>query len=402
MVLRRPPPMPSPMRVLFLYPYLPSRKCGHGSAQVVGHLLAGLRSHAEITLVAGYRPAEEEFLPDVAASVHRLIPVPRPLAADLASLPRLFERARTAGWILRSGLPLPLVKLWRRGFRDALRDAFSTGVFDVFHAELSVMAPYIRFVPGGTPAVLVDHEAGGDGSAWRRLVAGVYARYDCLATLSAEDRGLLAEALPGARIVVRSPGVVVPERVERKPEPHRVLFFGSGSHAPNRDALHWISEEILPRLLRLCPEARLACAGTPAAEFPVRALRNHPRVDLLGFVPSIASEIDRSSVVLSPVRLGRGVRIKNLETLARGGPLVTTRLGARGLLPGGADGFLLAEGPDALAESVAGLLRDPARAEALGAAGRAFVSSRFCPEAEVESTLDVWRELLESRRAAAR
>ena len=96
-----------------------------------------------------------------------------------------------------------------------------------------------------------------------------------------------------------------------------VLFFGSPSHFPNQDALRFILEEILPKLRRRRADVRVGCAGFGGTEhIEKRAVA--AGIEMLGVVPDIAAEIDRASVVLTPVRSGRGIRIKNLEALSRG------------------------------------------------------------------------------------
>jgi glycosyltransferase involved in cell wall biosynthesis len=115
-------------------------------------------------------------------------------------------------------------------------------------------------------------------------------------------------------------------------------------------------------------------------------------VERLGFVDNLDSELARASVVLSPARRGRGVRIKNLEAMAHGVPLVTTTLGSHGLGDGSADGFAVADGASDLARVTAGLLDDPDRAEAMGAAGRSLVARCHTRKEQARLTLDAWRE----------
>lgn len=384
------------MRVLLLYPYLPSPECHHGSARLLSRLLEDLRPHAEITLIAGYRPKEKPLLPGVEALVHRLYPVPRPFAEDLSPLARIGEAVSTFRKLRSSPWPIPVQKLMRRGFHEALKSAFSTSSFDIFHAELGVMAPYVLDVPPHIPSVLVDHESLGEGLRYRHLLDQAYSKFQRIVTLCEEDKARLRNLGAQQPISVRPPGIDVPSQVRRSPQAGTVLFFGSPNHQPNADALEWISSEILPRLARLTPHLEFRCAGFDPGSRAGGHLAASSSTKLLGFVDRIEDEIDRAAVVLSPVRLGSGVRIKNLEALSRGAPLVTTTLGAQGFALARESGCRVVDGPDAIAEAVAELLAHPEQAESMGARGRQWVQQHFSREQQCRLTLSLWRELLGS------
>jgi glycosyltransferase involved in cell wall biosynthesis len=138
---------------------------------------------------------------------------------------------------------------------------------------------------------------------------------------------------------------------------------------------------------------RFRFAGAQAPKAIAKRLANSKNAEVLGFVDSIADEIDRASLVLSPLRLGRGVRIKNLEAMARGAPLVTTVLGAQGLFPDSCHSFVATDSPDSLAESITRLLIDQDSAEAMGQRGRTLIAERFSPEMQLYKTLSLWRGL---------
>jgi hypothetical protein len=130
------------VRVLFLYPYLPSPHCHHGSAQLLSQLLEDLQPHAEVTLIAGFRPNEASHLDSVRSMVHRFHPVLRPFAADLSIPSRLLESCKTIVKLRRTPWPLPVAKLQRQGFARAIQTALKEQTYDVAHFEHSTMAPY--------------------------------------------------------------------------------------------------------------------------------------------------------------------------------------------------------------------------------------------------------------------
>jgi glycosyltransferase involved in cell wall biosynthesis len=180
-----------------------------------------------------------------------------------------------------------------------------------------------------------------------------------------------------------------------------VLFFASPVHAPNRDALAWVATEILPALRRLRPSARVVCAGFPCGLPEARAAAA-AGAEMPGFVPDLRRELARAAVVLSPLRAGGGVRIKNVETLLEGAPLVTTPRGAEGLGAGSGEAWLVAEDAAGLARACAGLLADPPRAEALGARGRELAIARFDAATRTDHLLRIWAALASRAPRAGR
>jgi glycosyltransferase involved in cell wall biosynthesis len=116
-----------------------------------------------------------------------------------------------------------------------------------------------------------------------------------------------------------------------------LLFFGQLEYAPNREALAVIAGEILPRLDASGAAYRLIVAGKGSAG----AVAAHPRARVLGTVPSVAPYINAADAVLAPIMSGGGTRLKILESIACGTPVVSTTAGAEGI-DRGACGDLLA------------------------------------------------------------
>lgn len=384
------------MRIFFLYPYLPSPEAAHGSARIVSRILQELRTRVEITLVCAYRPGERRLVDSVKPLCANLFAVERAFVSDMNAVRRVSHSTSTGLRLVTTGYPLPVVKLRTPAMKRTVEQALATGPFDAYHVELAIMAQFADLWDRGSPSLLVDHEAAGppgeEEHRWAEYVREVYTRFTQVMTLTEEDRDDLLGIEPRLRIAVRPPGIDVPKKLARRPEKDRVLFFGSSAHRPNRDALKWIAEDILPELRRRRPKAEVYCAGfTDDSE--EEQLAKEAGVKLLGYVEDLAAEIARASVVISPVRIGRGIRIKNLEAMAHGAPLVTTGLGSRGFGKLDADAFVVADGAVRFADAIADLLDDPAKAKQLGAKAHETIRSLFNVKTQAELTLEAWRRL---------
>jgi glycosyltransferase involved in cell wall biosynthesis len=226
-----------------------------------------------------------------------------------------------------------------------------------------------------------------------RFVRELYPRFARVLALSEEDAADLGAAVPGLAPELQRPGVEPPAASDyAQAEPGRLFFFGSAEHVPNHDAFAWLADELWPAIRAAHPAAS-CCVATGRLPAPLQAKLDAAGVRSLGFVREIVDEIRRAAVVVAPLRKGRGVRIKNVEALAVGRPLVTTSLGARGLLLRPEEHALLADDAPSFVAAVLALLRDPARAARLAAAGRAHLLARFTHAAAAESNLALWRAL---------
>ena len=210
-------------------------------------------------------------------------------------------------------------------------------------------------------------------------------------TIKDEDGATLRRRLPGLRTVtypMTLPPVSAAPKTERPPI---CVYVGSG-HAANIDGLDWLLDEIWPQVLAARPDARLRVVGKMAE------LRDGPwpaRAEAAGFVESLASEYAATGVALAPIRLGSGVKIKTVEALAHGLPVVSTPHAAEGIAPAPRQVLRVAATAEAFADAVVEALADPDPAASSRAAGE-FARHRFGFE---EAGLPAIHDILAAARA---
>lgn len=153
--------------------------------------------------------------------------------------------------------------------------------------------------------------------------------------------------------------------------PVRALFLGTMTYHPNEDAALYFCREILPLVRReLVDGVTLDIVGKGPSQ-RVRDLAKSDRVTVVGGVPTVEPHYAAADFVVVPIRYGGGTRIKILEALALGRPVVSTTIGAEGLdLRNGAD-ILLADTPKDFARHCVALARDPDLRNRLAESGRA-------------------------------
>jgi glycosyltransferase involved in cell wall biosynthesis len=174
--------------------------------------------------------------------------------------------------------------------------------------------------------------------------------------------------------------------------PGALLFSGSLGYPPNSDAGIWLASEVLPRVQRAVPEAKLTIVGKNAPE-SLQALAAED-VHLTGFVPELEPVLEATQVYVAGLLSGAGTKLKVVEALAAGRPLVATSVAAEGIEIEHEVHALIADGADAFAAAVVRLLQDRELAERLATAGRAYVTDHLSWDAAVEVLHQQLGELL--------
>ena len=166
-----------------------------------------------------------------------------------------------------------------------------------------------------------------------------------------------------------------------------IVFVGGYRHSPNLDAVYYFMREILPKLRLLLPDAPIAIAGSHPPPELAECARNDAHVSVLGFVPDHRVLLASCRVGIAPLRFGAGMKGKIGDYLACGLPCVTTPIGAEGMGLDIGREIVVAGDADEFAHAVAAVYANPARWEALSAAGREYIRTCFTPEAIAPAVL---------------
>lgn len=156
----------------------------------------------------------------------------------------------------------------------------------------------------------------------------------------------------------------------------RIVFAGSMDYHANAEAASYFAREIWPLVRGRCPELRYTIVGrSPGPE--VLALAGQPGIEVTGTVPDVRPYYREALVVVVPVSVGSGTRLKILEAMAAGVPVVSTALGAEGLATRPGENILIADSAQDMAEAAVRLRDSPDLWQALRAGGRELVAGRY-------------------------
>jgi glycosyltransferase involved in cell wall biosynthesis len=163
----------------------------------------------------------------------------------------------------------------------------------------------------------------------------------------------------------------------RKFENGKILFCGSLDSAANRNGLLWFHKSVWPLIRQRLPELRLAVVGKGGEGGAHAPLRSDPAVDFLGEVDSVLPHYRATSLSVVPLLEGSGTRVKIVEAMSLGNPVVSTRIGAEGIEAEDGREILLADKPEEFAAAVSRVLSDRELFENLRRAGRQLVEQKY-------------------------
>ncbi|HEU4324004.1 MAG TPA: glycosyltransferase family 4 protein [Roseiflexaceae bacterium] len=368
------------MKILFLSAWCPL-PADNGSKLRIAQLLRGLAARHRVDLLSfAPQPPDQASLETMRAlcgEVELLLETPfadRPVG-------------RLAG--LLSPRPRSVVANHSPAMEAAVRRRAGHS-YDLVIASQLHMAPYALLLPD-TPRVLEEVELAiireqfADapsararlryGLTWwktRSYVAGLLRSFGGATVVSERERELLRPLAPAGL-----PLAVVPNGVDvaacagdyGPPEPDVLIYPGAVSYHANRQAVAFFAAEVLPHIRAKRPAARLRVTGRASPQ-EIATLPADPGLEFTGYLEDVRPAVARAWAEVVPLRTGGGTRLKVLEALALGTPLVSTSKGVEGLdLLAGRE-VLLADTPADFAAQTLRLLADPSLRTELSTQGR--------------------------------
>jgi polysaccharide biosynthesis protein PslH len=274
--------------------------------------------------------------------------------------------------------------------------------YDIVQIEFSLFAPYRAAIDAASPArtVLSMHnletrrfqrEVRNCASTvprrlalgWDRLLAPAWEEhavrtFDGVAAVSEVERRWIERVAPSSIVEVVPNGVDTDHfRPASAPTtPLSLVFTGAMNYPPNIEAAIWFCRQVWPVLRRQWPGLRFHIVGrAPTAS--VRRLDGRDGVRVVGEVADVRPYLAQATAVVVPLRAGAGTRLKILEAMAMGRPVISTALGAEGLEVSDGVDIVLADTAAEFAHAVLGVLRSPELAGRIGAAGHRLAGAKY-------------------------
>ncbi len=366
-----------PIRILFVCPCWPHDKA-HGGQLRALQVTRALRQIAQVTLVvAGAHEVSEATREKTVAEfgpVRQVEVKEFPVKGLRARLHSLFSRDFTnihgmqvapadEQWLLEAAAQHDLVWFFKLRTANYFRNArWQRSVVDIDDLPSTMEQS----------SLIQSKSAANWLRTWlrmwqlRRHENLLWRRFDVLATCSEVDRAQLGTRRP---VYIIPNGFAEPKETppRHRAHPPRIGFIGLYNYLPNSEGVRWFHEQCWSRIKQEVPDARLRLIGD-GTDGPLKP--DDPSVDGLGWVDNPAEEIASWSVMIVPIRIGAGTRVKIADAFSRKCPVVSTRFGALGYETTSDRELILADEPSSFSAACVKLIQNPEMAEQM--AGRAY------------------------------
>ncbi len=395
------------MRILIVSPYLPHRAVGHGGGTAIHDMVLALSSEHELRVLCFRRSNETGLEADLEDRGLGVDCVNYRSGADrgLARIWTAMDRAPRLLWAALSGRPYRTVRFQHRGMSDRLRGIIHAWDPDLVQFEYFAMASYARMIrrerEATRPRVALStievetlvrmRRLLAAPRGWRRAWADLKLRriraYESRASGWADDilcvtqqDAEILRGLSGESAIHTLPlGVRLAELASAAPAEGsslRFLFMGSFDHLPNREAARWLVDCFAPWMRQRYSGAKLEIVGRNAPVSLVSAASPPEETGVIihGFVEDLDPIFDGVTLFLAPLSSGGGIKIKILEAMGRGVPVLTTPIGLDGIEAQRGLECACAEPGGAFLAECGRLLEGIDSLPAMGGRGREFIA----------------------------
>ena len=379
------------MKILMIVPFLPNTHMSGGQTRWY-NIIKYLSKNHEITLYSLIKEeSEKRFIPELKKYCKKV---------------RVFSRPKSP-WTLRNILltmfslyPLLVVRNWSPKEKRALKKELAENKYDLIHAETFYVMPHIPDT--AIPSILVEQTI--EYQVYKHYVDNevpfllrpffmidvlklkfweqyFWKKTDRLVAVSEEDRKVMKELIPGITVDIIPNGVDALHfekyKITKK-SPPRVLYGAANfKWLQNVEAVEFLTERIWPTIERRSKDAILWIVGTSIPKKITDMARTNSRIEVTESIPDVRDALKSATIMIVPVKGPGGTRLKMLEALAAGLPVVSTSVGAAGLDLRHKTHAMISDSPDKIADYTLELLGNQELAKKIGDNGQKYVKKYF-------------------------
>ena len=284
-------------------------------------------------------------------------------------------------------------------FKERLVKVLEKEQFDVVQLEMLYMTPYVDDIRSHSKAVIVLRAHNVEHKIWERIaketkffikrwyinhLAKTLKEYelnaletvDGIAAITRKDAAFFRKYC--SKPIIDIPYGVYPEEfipkseIEDKP---KFYHIGSMNWMPNEEGIRWFIDEVLPKTVEKVPGFVYHLAGRNMPEWLTTL--NDPHVNVIGEVPDAKAFVSDHDVAIVPLLSGSGIRIKIIESMAMGKTVITTRVGAEGILYDEEVNIIIAENKAKMVEAIRSINENPQIAVRIGQAARKLIEETY-------------------------
>ena len=300
-------------------------------------------------------------------------------------------------------------------FTNRLIEVLKADIYDVVQLETLFMVPYVETIRKYAKANIVLRAHNVEHLIWERIAKGTrfflkrayikhlaktlknyelnaISQVDGIAAITRKDAAFFRKYCATPTIDI--PFGVYPEEftpnyeISDKPSFYHI---GSMNWIPNEEGIRWFIDDCLEAVVEKTPDFVFHLAGRHMPEW-LRELKN-PHVDVVGEVPNAAEFVANHDVAIVPLLSGSGIRIKIIESMAMGKTVITTQIGAEGILYTEDTNVIIAENKAKMAEAIRRVNENPSLAVEIGKAARKLVEEVYDNNKLIERLLMFYQQI---------
>ena len=302
-----------------------------------------------------------------------------------------------------------------KDFTNRLIEVLKADIYDVVQLETLFMTPYVETIRKYTKASIVLRAHNVEHLIWERIAKGTrfflkrayikhlaktlknyelnaISQVDGIAAITRKDAAFFRKYCATATVDI--PYGVYPEEftpnyeIEGKPTFYHI---GSMNWMPNEEGIRWFIDDCMEAVVEKTPDFVFHLAGRHMPEW-LREL-NNPHVDVVGEVPNAQEFVANHDVAIVPLLSGSGIRIKIIESMAMGKTVITTQIGAEGILYDEDVNLIIAENKAKMAEAIRRINENPASTVEIGKAARKLVEEVYDNRKLIERLLMFYQQI---------
>lgn len=379
------------MKILMLVPFLPNTHMSGGQTRWY-NIIKLLSEEHDITLFTLIKDeSERKFIPELQKYCKKV---------------KVFNRSRSA-WTIKNILiaefgfyPLVVIRNFSLPERRAVERELANHKYDLIHAEAFYVMPHIPKT--NIPTILVEQTI--EFLVYKHYVdtevpfylkpfyfldvvklkyweKHYWKKADQLVAVSGDDKKMMQKLIPGISVDIIPNGVDAKHydtKRYQKMTPPRVMYGVTNFEwLQNAEAVDLLINEVWPKIHEEVPEAILWIVGRKIPERIVKLSRERSDIEITESIEDARQAYKSAYVMVTPIKGGGGTRLKILEALASGLPVVSTSVGVAGLELENRKQVIINDSMDGLAKETIKLLKNKKLAEKIGKAGRDYVETNF-------------------------
>jgi len=316
-----------------------------------------------------------------------------------------------------SHYPYALEKYYLQEMKNKINEIIINNDIDLVHFDLLHLSMYIDIV-GKVPKTLTEHNV--ESERILKLVRNstnllfkmymyiqykklyefeknICQKFDVCITVSDEDADTLKKMCPAGRYYVIPNGVDTEyfRPGNNNPVPNSLVWVGGMHDFYNREAINYFCKEVFPLIKCKVSKITFNAIGTSPTRRLINLSKHNKNVSAVGYVEDIRPYVSSSSIFIAPMLSGGGTKLKVLNAMSMGKPVVTTNVGAEGIDLQNGENIVIADNPEDYANGIIDLLKSPTLASKIGQNGRKLILRKYDWNVIGKKQLELYNSIVE-------